>query len=120
VNVSSIHGFRAEPNASSYDVAKGGLDQLTRALAVELAPHDVRVNGVAPGFVETSMAVVDGVNEHETEWFQSVYVRRRKIPLARPAGSAEIAAAVLFLASDEASYITGQTLVVDGRLSVTF
>jgi NAD(P)-dependent dehydrogenase (short-subunit alcohol dehydrogenase family) len=120
VNVSSIHGYRAEPGASSYDVAKGGLDQLTRALAVELAPHGIRVNGVAPGFVETSMAVVDGVNEHETEWFQSVYVGRRKIPLARPADPTEIAAPILFLASSDASYITGQTVVVDGGLSVTF
>ena len=120
VNVSSIHGYRAEPGASSYDVAKGGLDQLTRALAVELAPHAVRVNGVAPGFVETSMAVVNGVNEHETAWFRTIYVGRRKIPLARPADPVEIAAPVLFLASEDASYVTGHTLVVDGGLSVTF
>lgn len=120
VNVSSIHGHRAEPGASSYDVAKGGLDQLTRALAVELAPHRIRVNGVAPGFVETAMAIVDGVSEHETPAFTSTYVVRRKIPLARPADPAEVAAAVLFLASAEASYITGHILAVDGGLSVTF
>jgi len=119
VNVSSIHGHRAEPGASSYDVAKGGLDQLTRALAVELAPHAIRVNGVAPGFIETAMAV-DGVSEHVTDAFRSVYVDRLKIPLARPAAPAEVATAVLFLASDDASYITGHILAVDGGLSVTF
>lgn len=121
INVSSIHGYRVEPLASNYDVAKGGLDQLTRALAVELAPHGVRVNGVAPGFVATAMAVgPDGVNELETEWFRTFYVERRKIPLARAAAPEELAGPVLFLASDDASYITGEVLVVDGGLSVAF
>jgi NAD(P)-dependent dehydrogenase (short-subunit alcohol dehydrogenase family) len=120
VNVSSIHGTRAEPGGTSYAVAKGALDQLTRALAVELAPHRIRVNGIAPGFVETAMAITDGVSEHETEWFREIYVGRRKIPLARPAAPEEVAAAICFLASDDASYITGQILGVDGGLSVTF
>jgi NAD(P)-dependent dehydrogenase (short-subunit alcohol dehydrogenase family) len=120
VNVSSIHGQRAELGASSYDVAKGGMDQLTRALAVELAPYSVRVNSVAPGFIETSMAQLNGVSEHLSQWFKDIYVGRRKIPLARPADPSEVATAILFLASDDASYITGQVLGVDGGLSVTF
>jgi NAD(P)-dependent dehydrogenase (short-subunit alcohol dehydrogenase family) len=120
VNVSSIHGVRGVPDSTSYDVAKGGLNQLTRSLAVELAPHAIRVNADAPGFIDTAMAARDGQSEHETDDFKTTYVGRRKIPLARPAVPAEVATAVLFLASDDASYITGQILGVDGGLSITF
>ncbi|ACZ43406.1 short-chain dehydrogenase/reductase SDR [Thermobaculum terrenum ATCC BAA-798] len=120
INISSIHAQRAEPLATAYDVSKGGLDQLTRSLAVELAPHGILVNGIAPGFIDTSMSVVDGVNELETDWFRSVYVGRRKIPLARAGQPEEVAAVALFLASEEASYITGAVIPVDGGLSVTF
>jgi NAD(P)-dependent dehydrogenase (short-subunit alcohol dehydrogenase family) len=121
VNVSSIHGYRVEPQASAYDVAKGGLDQLTRALALELAPHGIRVNGVAPGFVDTAMAILpDGTSELDGEWFAEHYVGRRKIPMARASRPEEIAAAIAFMASDDASYVNGTTLVVDGGLSITF
>lgn len=121
VNVSSIHGYRVEELASAYDVAKGGLDQLTRALALELAPHAIRVNGVAPGFVNTPMAILpDGTNELDLPWFAEHYVGRRKIPLARAGQPEEIASTIAFLASDEASYVNGTTLVVDGGLSITF
>jgi NAD(P)-dependent dehydrogenase (short-subunit alcohol dehydrogenase family) len=120
VNVSSVHGFLAENHSSPYDVAKGGLDQLTRTLAVELAPHGILVNGVAPGFVDTAMSVANGVNELETDTFRDIYVKRRRIPLARAAQPEEIARVTLFLAGPECSYITGETVVVDGGLSVTF
>ena len=66
------------------------------------------------------MSIVDGVNELESEDFQEIYVRRRRIPLARAAQPNEIAEAVAFLASDRCTYITGHTLVVDGGLSITF
>lgn len=120
VNISSVNAFLGAAHSSHYNSAKGAVDQLTRCLAVEWAPHGILVNSVAPGFVETPMAIVDGVNEHETPDFQEFYVRRRRIPLARPAQPAEIAEAVLFLASPRCTYITGHTLVVDGGLSVTF
>jgi NAD(P)-dependent dehydrogenase (short-subunit alcohol dehydrogenase family) len=120
VNISSVNAFLGAPLSSHYNSAKGAIDQLTRCLAVELAPHGILVNGVAPGFVETPMAVVEGVNEHDTPDFQAFYVQRRRIPLARPAQPEEIAEAVAFLASTRCTYITGQTIVVDGGLTATF
>ncbi|MFN3335758.1 MAG: SDR family NAD(P)-dependent oxidoreductase [Caldilinea sp.] len=120
VNISSVNAFLGMANSSHYNSAKGAVDQLTRCLAVEWAPHGILVNSVAPGFVETPMAIVDGVNEHETPDFQEFYVRRRRIPLARPAQRAEIAEVVGFLASPRCTYITGQSIVVDGGLSITF
>jgi NAD(P)-dependent dehydrogenase (short-subunit alcohol dehydrogenase family) len=120
VNISSVNAFLGAPQSSHYNSAKGAVDQLTRCLAIELAPHGILVNGVAPGFVETPMAVVDGVNEHETPEFQAFYVGRRRIPLARPAQPEEIAEAVVFLASARCTYITGHTIVVDGGLTATF
>src|ERR1043166_1051815 len=98
VNVSSVHGF----------------------LAVELAPHGILVNGVAPGFVNTAMSIADGVNELETDTFRQIYVQRRRIPLARAAPPQEIAPLILFLAGPENTDITGQTVIVDGGLSITF
>jgi NAD(P)-dependent dehydrogenase (short-subunit alcohol dehydrogenase family) len=71
VNISSIHGVRGVPDSTSYDVAKGGLNQLTRSLAVELAPHAIRVNAVAPGFIATLMANRDGKSEHESDDFKT-------------------------------------------------
>ncbi|HZG75079.1 MAG TPA: SDR family oxidoreductase [Paenibacillus sp.] len=120
VNVSSINAYRALPLSSHYNAAKGASDQLTRCTAVELAPHGIRVNAVNPGFVDTPMSVVDGENELETDWFKDIYVERRKIPQARAGGPEEIASVVAFLASDDASYICGATIPVDGGLSVTF
>lgn len=120
VNVSSVNAFLGMAQSSHYNTAKGAVDQLTRCLAVEWAPHGILVNGVAPGFVDTPMSIVDGVNELETPDFQEIYVRRRRIPLARAAQPEEIAEVVHFLASDRCSYMTGHTIVVDGGLSVTF
>lgn len=120
VNVSSVHGFLAESQSSHYDVAKGGMDQLTRTLAVELAPHGILVNGVLPGFVDTAMSRANGINELETDAFREIYVKRRRIPLARAAQPDEIARVILFLAGPDCSYMTGECVVVDGGLSITF
>ena len=120
VNISSIHGRFGEELALSYDTAKGGLEQATRTLAIELSRHGVLVNAVAPGFVSTRMAVVDGVNELEGEWFRNIYVENGKLPLRRYAEPHEIAAHVAWLASDQNTYVTGQVLTVDGGVTVTF
>jgi len=120
VNITSIHGRFGEELALSYDTAKGGLEQATRTLAIELSRHGVLVNAVAPGFVNTRMSVVDGVNELEGEWFTDIYVRHGKLPLRRYAEPGEIAAHVAWLASEENTYVTGQVLTVDGGVTVTF
>lgn len=120
VNVSSIHSYRAERGASHYDLAKGAMDQLTRALALELGPHNILVNSVAPGFVDTPMSIVNGRNELESEWFITNYVQQRRIPLARASQPMEIAHPIVWLASRLNTYVNGHVLVADGGLSVTF
>jgi NAD(P)-dependent dehydrogenase (short-subunit alcohol dehydrogenase family) len=120
VNITSIHGRFAAEAAIAYAVAKGGLEQATRNLAVDLAPHGILVNAVAPGFISTRLSVVDGVHERDTDWFQAVYVEHGKLPLRRHAEPDEVAASVVWLASERNTYITGQVLGVDGGLSVTF
>jgi NAD(P)-dependent dehydrogenase (short-subunit alcohol dehydrogenase family) len=120
VNITSVHGEFGEETALSYDAAKGGLNQATRTLAVELSRHGILVNAVAPGFVNTRMAVVDGRNELESDWFREIYVENGKLPIRRYAEPEEIAAPVAWLASDQNTYVTGQVVTVDGGLTVTF
>lgn len=120
VNITSIHGEFGEELALAYDVAKGGLNQATRTLAVELGPYGVLVNAVAPGFVATRMSIVDGVDELETESFQDIYVKHGKLPLRRYAQPDEVATHVSWLASEENTYVTGQVIRVDGGLTATF
>lgn len=120
VNVSSINGYRALNQSSHYNAAKGALDQLTRCTALELSPHGIRVNGVAPGFIDTLLSVVGGENELESEWFKQFYVEHRKIPQARAGTVNEVAEVIAFLASDASSYIQGAIIPVDGGLSITF
>lgn len=119
-NVSSTQSLQAEGNVSAYAASKGAINAWSRALAVDLAEHNILVNVVAPGCIQTAMSVVDGVDETETELFQRWYVEHRKIPLARAGRPAEVAKAIAFLCGDECTYITGQTLVVDGGLTITF
>jgi NAD(P)-dependent dehydrogenase (short-subunit alcohol dehydrogenase family) len=120
VNVTSIHGTQAEHQSSGYGAAKAAVNQFTRCMAVDLAPHGIRVNAVAPGFVDTPMSITDGVNELETPRFLQQYVKERRIPMARAARPEEIAGPILFLAGEDSSYITGHVLVVDGGLTCTF
>lgn len=120
VHVTSVHGDRAERFASSYSMAKAAINQLCRVLAVELAPRNILVNAVAPGFIDTPMSVVNGVNELESDWFKQNYVTGHHLPLRRAAQPEEIASVAYFLAGPDASYITGQVITVDGGLTITF
>jgi len=120
VNVSSIQAIASEPSVGAYAASKGGIISWTRALAVDLAEYGILVNVVAPGCIRTGMSIINGIDETTTEYFQEWYVRQRKIPLARVGQPEEVAKAILFLGSDDCSYITGQTLVVDGGLTITF
>ena len=110
VNIGSVAGLIASPGQANYAASKGGIMALTRTLAVELAPNGIRINTVVPGFLTEGIA--QRMNRHIAE------DRRSHIPLARFGNPEEVAHAVLFLASDDASYITGQQLVVDGGLSL--
>jgi NAD(P)-dependent dehydrogenase (short-subunit alcohol dehydrogenase family) len=111
VNVASSIVGRAVPGFAAYAMSKGGLVALTKSLAVEVAAQGVRVNAVAPGLVMTPMSV-GRRNEAEREQFMSAAVHA--IPVGRVGEPEDIAHAVLFLASDAASYVTGQTLYVNG------
>jgi NAD(P)-dependent dehydrogenase (short-subunit alcohol dehydrogenase family) len=105
VNTSSVHAMLAFPNHPAYAAAKGGMVALTRQLSLEYGP-DIRVNAVLPGPIETPVWDRAGVNDRDTAARSTAALR-----LGRPE---EVAAAVCFLASDDASYITGAALLVDG------
>lgn len=110
INISSVIGRTGNPGQANYAASKAGIVGFSKSLAKELATRGVTVNVVAPGFVETDMT--DAINPKAKESLLST------IPVRRTAVPEEIAAPVLFLASKEASYITGQILGVDGGLSM--
>ncbi|BBY55659.1 3-alpha-hydroxysteroid dehydrogenase [Mycolicibacillus koreensis] len=104
INISSVEGMRGSPGLYGYVASKFGVRGLAKAAAVELAPHNIRVNTVLPGLVRTRMAM-------------AIPDDSLQIPLGRAAKSPEVAACVLYLASDESSYSTGADFVVDGGLT---
>ena len=110
VNMSSVAAQVANPGQANYAASKGGVEGFTRCLATELARRNVTVNAVAPGFIETDMteAVRNAAGEQIT----------KRIPMRRIGQPQDVANAVLFLASDEAAYITGQVLTVDGGITL--
>jgi NAD(P)-dependent dehydrogenase (short-subunit alcohol dehydrogenase family) len=120
VNLTSVHGRLSEVGSLAYDVSKAGLEAATRTAAIELAGSGVLVNAIAPGFVATRMSIVNGVNELETEWFKTGYVRDGRLPIGRAADPAEIAGVAVWLASGSNTYITGQVITADGGLSARF
>lgn len=109
VNISSIIGLRGYAGLAAYAATKGGLDAMTRALARELGDRHIRVNSVAPGYLETEMT--HGLDD--TQRNQIV----RRTPLGRLGTAADVTGPVKFLLSDEANFITGQVLVVDGGIT---
>jgi NAD(P)-dependent dehydrogenase (short-subunit alcohol dehydrogenase family) len=106
--VSSMAGLRPFPGEAAYGAAKAALNSLTASLAVEWGPHKIRVNAVAPGVVRTDRNTWEGSQGERLG---------RSIPLGRVGDQEDIAAAIVFLSSDAASFITGQTLLVDGGAS---
>jgi NAD(P)-dependent dehydrogenase (short-subunit alcohol dehydrogenase family) len=121
VNVASIQGLRGQPNSMAYATAKGAVINLTRCMAVDFGPLGVRVNAVAPGYIDTRMALMHGnVHEHQTDWFQDVFIKHGRLPLRRPGKAEDVAGPILFLAGDDSRYVTGQVLVVDGGLTCTY
>ena len=120
VNLTSIHGKLSEPTSTAYDVSKAGLEAATRTAALEFAECGVLVNAVAPGFVATRMSIVNGQDELESDWFNEVYIKNKRLPIPRPALPIEIAHVIAWLASPSNTYMTGQTLTVDGGLSARF
>lgn len=119
VNICSVHRMISEPNSGAYAASKGGVAQLTRNLAIELAPNNIVVNSISPGFIRTAMSVVDGVDITTKENFKTFYAQTGRIPLRRAGLPEEVAGAALFLASRECGYMTGADLVVDGGLTIT-
>jgi NAD(P)-dependent dehydrogenase (short-subunit alcohol dehydrogenase family) len=110
VNISSTEGMRSAATCAAYAAAKAGVINLTRSLAVEWAPHHIRVNVICPGFIENP-----GLPE-ALEQFPALKARLSKVPLARMGKQEDIVGAVIYLASDASDYVTGANITIDGGL----
>jgi NAD(P)-dependent dehydrogenase (short-subunit alcohol dehydrogenase family) len=108
VNVSSVHGSVGMPRLAAYSATKGGIEALTRTLALEWADRGIRVNALAPGYIETDMTAGLRANDR---WRQRLL---DATPLGRFATEADLVPAVVYLASDASSYMTGTTMTLDG------
>jgi len=117
VNVSSVNGLRSFPGVLAYCVSKSAVDQLTRCAAIELAPLGVRINAVNPGVTVTNLHRRSGMDDAQ----YAAFLERSKTthPLGRPGQPADVAEMILFLASDKAGWMTGETIPIDGGRHLT-
>jgi NAD(P)-dependent dehydrogenase (short-subunit alcohol dehydrogenase family) len=117
VNVSSVNGLRSFPGVLAYCVSKSAVDQLTRCAAIELAPLGVRINAVNPGVTVTNLHRRSGMDDAQ----YAAFLERSKTthPLGRPGQPADVAGMILFLASDKAGWMTGETIPIDGGRHLT-
>jgi NAD(P)-dependent dehydrogenase (short-subunit alcohol dehydrogenase family) len=119
VNVGSLFGQQGVAHGAAYCASKGGVTLLTHSLAAELAPHGIRVNSVAPGHMATEMHF-DELRERAarggTSFEEEREAARDAVPLGRHGTGEDVAGAVAWLASDDAAYVTGQTIAVNGGL----
>lgn len=116
INIASVHTVATLPQAAPYAAAKGGVDMLTKALAIEFAPHGIRVNAVSPGLTDTQIwqdiqHAAEDADVARQHWFDN-------IPLGRVQSPREVANVVLFLTSPESSYITGANIMTDGGMTI--
>ncbi|MFW6077508.1 MAG: SDR family NAD(P)-dependent oxidoreductase [Hyphomicrobiales bacterium] len=115
INMSSINAVFAIPNQVPYTISKGGMNQLTKVMALSLAPHGIRVNAIGPGSIMTDMLAAVGRDQEARQRILS------RTPMGRIGDPSEIAGVAAFLASDDASYVTGQTIYADGgRLPLNY
>jgi gluconate 5-dehydrogenase len=114
VNICSLASDIGRPSIAAYATSKGALKMLTRSLAVEVAAHNVQVNGIAPGFFKTEMNAPLVANAEFSAWVA------RRTPAGRWAEPTEVAGAAIFLASPSADYVTGHILYVDGGFSAAY
>jgi gluconate 5-dehydrogenase len=112
VHIASLTSELARPNIVPYTTAKGGVRQLTRGMAVELAPHNIQVNAIAPGYFATEMNTALLADEQFTAWVN------KRTPAGRWGNPPEIAGLAVFLASPASDYVTGQIMFIDGGMSV--
>ncbi|MBM3249892.1 MAG: 3-oxoacyl-[acyl-carrier-protein] reductase [Candidatus Omnitrophica bacterium] len=110
VNITSVSGVTGLPRQTNYSASKAGIIGFTKALAREVAAYNIRVNAVAPGFIDTDM-----IGSLKEEFREAI---RKRIPLARFGSADDVSRVVEFMASDRASFITGQVVIVDGGLSI--
>lgn len=108
INISSVVGQRGNAVQTNYAASKAGIIGFTKALALELGPRNIRVNAIAPGFIETEMTATLNAKVLE-DW-------KKSIPLRRPGTAREVADLAVFLASDQSTYITGQVIAINGGL----
>jgi NAD(P)-dependent dehydrogenase (short-subunit alcohol dehydrogenase family) len=114
INISSVASFLSFPRRLPYSIAKSGINALTRVLAVEWAPYNIRVNGIAPGYISTQL-VEDAARSGHID----LETIRSKTPASKLGEVAQVADLALFLASKHSQFITGQIIIIDGGYTLT-